>query len=111
MPEGVLVGVVDWDLADVSGLRRDAESFDHLADVGGARIERIVSWGSGTDWYLQDWDEFVLVHRGWADIELGDGSLLHLAEGGAAFLPAGLRHRVVRTAADGPTVWVAVHSR
>lgn len=89
------------------------EAFDDLLDVPGLRIERIVSHGQASPpgfWYEQDEDEWVIVLRGAATLQIeGHDAAVVLAPGDHCWIPAGLRHRVDSTAPAGPTVWLAVH--
>ena len=89
------------------------ESVTELLSRPGARIERIVSHGHGSPagfWYDQPDDEWVAVIEGEADLEIhGEKAPRRLSRGAWVFLPAHCRHRVARTAADRPTVWLAVH--
>ena len=88
----------------------DREHFEDLLARPGARIERIVSRGHLTppgEWYDQTEDEWVLVIEGEGAIEFADPpESLVLGRGDWVLIPAGCRHRVVRTA--DPTVWLAV---
>ena len=89
----------------------DAERFETLARSGGGRVERIVSHGQASPpgfWHEQDEDEFVLLVSGEAELGFDDGKRLTLTPGAWAWLPAGCRHRVERTAAGTDTVWLAV---
>ena len=89
------------------------EAFDNLLDVPGLRIERIVSHGQKSPpdfWYEQDEDEWVIVLQGSATLQIeGHDTAVILALGDHYWIPAGLKHRVDSTAADGPTIWIAVH--
>ncbi len=85
-----------------------AEVVDALLSTGGVRIERIVSHGHSTQWYDQDEDEWVVVLAGEGELEFADGPNRVLRAGDFEFLPRHRRHRVARTAADEPTVWLAV---
>ena len=96
-------------LTDVPAWDGPGELLDTLCEAGGTTVQRIVSCGHTTDWYDQDHDEWVLVHRGAARLEFGDGCEVHLRAGQHVLLPARLRHRVSWTAPDEDTVWVAVH--
>lgn len=90
------------------------ERIDLLAQGESLRIERIVSRGhvSAPDfWYDQDLDEWVALLQGEAEIRFADGSVKALKAGDSLFLPAGLRHRVERTSANPPCIWLAVHGR
>ena len=96
--------------------RPEGELFSTLAESTAVRVERIVSppghRGEVGSWYDQERDEWVLLLRGGAALEIaGETELLELAPGDHVVIPAGLRHRVAWTAEDGPTVWLAVHYR
>ncbi|MGE4369004.1 MAG: cupin domain-containing protein [Burkholderiaceae bacterium] len=87
------------------------EQFEDLLNVPGLRVERIVSAGQASPpgfWYQQEWDEWVVVLRGRAQLRLED-KVLSLGPGDHCWLPAGCRHRVDATTPDEPTVWLAVH--
>lgn len=95
-------------------LSRDAaeEELTDLLTRPGVRIERIVSTGQASPpgfWYDQPHDEWVIVLRGAAGLAVEGEAEKRLKPGDYAFLPAHKRHRVTFTAADGPTVWLAVH--
>jgi cupin 2 domain-containing protein len=89
------------------------ESFLELLRGKGLHIERIVSRGHRSPdgfWYDQPWNEWVLVLKGAARLEIeGQDRRICLDEGGYCLLPAHLRHRVEWTAEDRETVWLAVH--
>lgn len=89
------------------------EAFDDLLNVPGLRIERIVSHAHESPpgfWYVQDEDEWVIVLQGSATLQVeGRDTLIKLEPGDHYWIPAGLRHRVNSTTADGPTIWLAVH--
>ena len=91
----------------------EGEFFEDLLSRPGVRIERIVSNGHVSPegvWFDQDQDEWVTVAEGAADLEIeGEPEARRLERGDWVFLPAHCRHRVVWTADDGPTVWLAVH--
>ena len=94
----------------------EEELFSTLTESDSVRIERIVSPpGHQTapgSWYDQDRDEWVLLLRGRAALELaGEPELVELGPGDHLVLPARLRHRVAWTAPNEPTVWLAVHYR
>ncbi len=81
-----------------------------LTGRGGARVERIVSRGQASPpgfWYDQDEDEWVIVLRGRARLELEGGAVLELAAGDWVDLPAHCRHRVDWTDPEVETVWLA----
>ncbi len=88
------------------------ERFDPLARGEGVRIERIVSRGQRSPegfWYDQAEDEWVVVVRGRARLEIEGQEDLELGPGDHLLIPAHQRHRVAWTDPDQPTVWLAVH--
>jgi cupin 2 domain-containing protein len=83
------------------------EAFHHLADAGTARVEHIVSSDTPDPGeQVQGWDEWVLVIRGAARLEL-TGVVLDLGVGDWVLIRAGTPHRVLSTAAG--THWIVVH--
>ena len=92
---------------------RGSEQFEILTRLGDGRVERIVSLGQCSppdSWYDQDHDEWVLVLRGRARLEVqGLRKPFELGPGDYIDLPAHTRHRVDWTTPDEPTVWLAIH--
>lgn len=90
-----------------------AERFDDLLHMPSCRVERIVSHGQASPpgfWYDQDWDEWVLVLAGSAELRLQtEPAPIRLAVGDYLLIPAGVRHRVESTDPAGPTVWLVIH--
>jgi len=93
----------------------DIEETAVLAELPGARVERIVSTGQASApgfWYDQDWTEWVVVLSGSAGVRIeGEEKPRILAPGGYLEIPPRVRHRVDWTDADEPTVWLAVHAK
>lgn len=88
------------------------EVFEQLAVGGAVRIERIVSKGHSSPasgWYDQAQDEWVAVLRGEAVLEFEGRPPVTLKPGDYLTIPAHQRHRVVWTAPDVETIWLAVH--
>mgnify|MGYP001484251402 CR=1 FL=1 len=89
------------------------EWFETLVESGEIRIERIVSRGHASDeefWYDQAWDEWVVLLTGDAGLRLaGSEQIMPLVPGDWVHIPAHVRHQVAWTAADGETIWLAVH--
>ncbi len=86
------------------------ELIQTLVQTPGVRIERIVSTSQHSPegfWYDQKEDEFVLLLRGWAIVAFEEKQV-RLKPGGWLMIPAHRRHRVVATAPDAPTVWLAL---
>jgi cupin 2 domain-containing protein len=91
------------DTVPVSG-----ESFHRLADVGTTRVEHIVSSDTPDPGeQVQGWDEWVVVLRGVARLDVA-GDEIALGAGDWVLIPAGARHRVLSTEAG--THWIAVHA-
>ena len=89
----------------------DEELFTTLLANPHCRIERIVSYGQASPegfWYNQKEDEWVLLLQGSAELDL-NGLMVNLTPGDHLLIPAGLRHRISKTASDQPTVWLAIH--
>jgi cupin 2 domain-containing protein len=101
------------DLPLVANAAQMAEVFQQLAGnpASGVRIERIVSNGHASPdgfWYDQDQHEWVMLVQGEAVLALEGQPDVHLRAGEYLNIPAHVRHRVVRTAQDQTTVWLAV---
>jgi cupin 2 domain-containing protein len=93
--------------------RLEQEDITILAELPGARIERIVSTAQASPpgfWCDQDWPEWVAVLTGSAGLLIeGEAKPRILAPGDWAEIPPHVRHRVEWTDAGEPTVWLAVH--
>jgi cupin 2 domain-containing protein len=103
----------DGNLFARSDVDTSAEFLEPLAVSGDVLVERIVSTGHATapgEWLEQARDEWVVLLEGDAEIRYEDGTRLALGPGDHVVIPAGTPHRVERTSADPPCVWVAVHS-
>lgn len=84
------------------------EAFHHLVDLPGARVEHIISSAEADDGVqVGPTGEWVLLLQGSADLEV-EGVIHPLSVGDWVLLPAGVRHRVVRT--ERGTHWLAVHA-
>ena len=80
---------------------------DTLMTRGNLTIERIVSSAAITPReYLQAQDEWVVLLRGDANLEVA-GASVELKAGDYVFLPAGVPHTVQRASAG--ALWLAVH--
>jgi cupin 2 domain-containing protein len=90
----------------------EKEAFENILSKPGVTVQRIVSHGqtSAPDfWYEQAWDEWVVLLSGSATLAFEDDAPAQLVPGDYLFIPAGKRHRVLATALDRPSVWLAVH--
>ncbi len=88
------------------------ELVEMLVQSPAVRIERIVSTGQASPegyWYDQDESEWVLVIQGEAELRFEDlPQPVVMKAGDYVNIPAHCKHRVQRTTADQPTVWLAV---
>jgi len=93
--------------------RLDEEAMETLVASGAMRLVRIVSTGQATpegEWYDQADREWVVLLKGAAGLRIeGEAEVRALAPGDFVHIPAHKRHRVEWTAADEPTVWLALH--
>lgn len=91
------------------------EVFENLLETDSVRIERITSEGHVTApgvWLDQDWDEWVLLLTGSADLLFfGESGARTLTAGDYIYIPAHRKHRVERTDRHRKTIWLAVHIR
>jgi len=88
------------------------EQFQKIVNSDSIVIERIVSPNFDKpidDWYQQDWDEYVLLIKGLAEIEYDDKSIKQLQEGDFLFIPSGEKHRVIKTIGNPLCIWLAIH--
>ncbi len=87
------------------------EIFTTLFEKRGVKIERIDSFGQASPegfWYDQAQDEWVLLVKGEATLEVKGQEAMKLQAGDHVLIPAKVRHRVAKTTAD--ALWVAVHA-
>ena len=87
------------------------EHFETLLDASQVRIARIVSYGHcspANDWYDQAEEEWVMVLEGYGVLIFEDFHIVTLHAGDCLHIPAHRKHRVVKTAPDQATVWLAV---
>jgi cupin 2 domain-containing protein len=87
------------------------ETFEEIIRSPSVRVERIISQGQsspGSGWYDQDENEWVMLIKGNATLEWEDGSITDLSAGDYLNIPAHRKHRVLSTAQDEITVWLAV---
>jgi cupin 2 domain-containing protein len=88
------------------------ELFECIVKRKNVQIERIVSKGHMTptsQWYDQDWDEWVILLQGQATILYEkDMHSFTLTPGDYLLIPAHTRHRVEWTTPERHTIWLAV---
>jgi len=89
------------------------EQMTELLSRPGLKIEKIVSTGQASPdgfWYDQPQAEWVVLLRGRARLRFQDEvEARTLVPGDVVNIAPHRRHRVEWTAADEPTVWLAVH--
>ena len=92
----------------------EEEQFEDLTimpAMGEVAVERIFSEGQASPddfWYDQEWDEWVMIVTGGAELELETPSeVIKMVPGDWVYLPAHCVHRVKST--EKGTVWLAVH--
>lgn len=88
-----------------------SEHFSDLLRTNSLRIERIVSMGHCSPehgWYDQPENEWVMVLEGCGTLLFDDGREIVLKKGDYVNIPAHVRHKVTHTAAEQPTVWLAL---
>lgn len=90
------------------------EIFEILQKGEGTIIEKISTikqYSEPGQWYDQELDEWVLLLKGKAVIEIKNESLIALDEGDYIFLPAHKIHRIKQTSNNPPCIWLAVHGK
>ena len=86
---------------------KTGESFEKLLEHKNVKIFKIVSSDEvDSKTYIQNEDEWVVLLRGEATLEL-DGEILNLKEGDFLFIPAKTPHKILNTKRG--TLWLAVH--
>jgi cupin 2 domain-containing protein len=88
------------------------EIFNTVFENKNAKIEQIISYGQTTPqgkWFVQDWDEWVLLLQGEAIIKYEDGNVDKLFPGDFVMIKQNTKHRVEYTLPDDYTIWLAVH--
>ena len=87
------------------------EIFSDIINTAHLRVERIVSKGHSSPekgWYDQDENEWVMVISGFGVIEFSNGKTIKLTEGDFLNIKAHQKHRVIETAVNENTVWLAI---
>lgn len=88
------------------------EIFTTLLEKTGLKIESIHSRGQASPsdfWYDQSEDEWVLLARGTATLQVEGQPPVILTSGDHLLLPQNVRHRLSETSED--AVWLAIHLR
>jgi cupin 2 domain-containing protein len=94
-------------------LDSDEELFEEIFSNEVIKFERIVSSGQSTpkgEWYDQEWNEFVILLSGSAEILFeGDTTTTTMQAGDYINIPAHRKHRVETTSTTEKSIWLAVH--
>lgn len=89
------------------------EIFENLIGQSNFKLERILSSGQATPqgmWYDQEWDEWVILLSGSAELLFeGEDKVRNMRPGDFVNIPAHKRHRVEKTDGARVTVWLALH--
>lgn len=101
-------------LLDLGTYKKDVEErFETLLSGPQCRLEKIISEGHRTPpgvWLEQEAAEWVLILEGEAVLEFEHQEALYpLGKGDSLLIPSRCRHRVLSTAPDRPTLWLALH--
>ncbi|AET90819.1 MULTISPECIES: cupin domain-containing protein [Caballeronia] len=100
-------------LFSVEAKREAQERIDVLVTGQRLNVERIVSMGHASPegfWYDDSRAEWVVLLSGAAALEFEDGPALHeMRPGDYVLIEPHCRHRVARTQADEPSVWLAIY--
>ena len=86
------------------------EQVQLLVRATDVRIERIISHDHASPpdfWYDQAQHEWVIVLKGAARLQFGDG-MVEMKPGDFMNIPAHTKHRVEWTTPDEPTIWLGV---
>lgn len=86
------------------------ETFTTLFEKADVKIESIASHGQASPdgfWYDQPGDEWVMIVRGEAVLEVQDQAPITMCPGDHVLIPRYVKHRVAKTTSD--TLWLAVH--
>jgi len=92
-------------------LASNEEVFTTLFEKPGLKIESIASYSQVSPdgfWFDQPHDEWVVLVRGSATLEIAAQTPLTLRPGDHVILPSHTRHRVLHTSPD--ALWIAVHA-
>lgn len=99
-----------FDLSNIKDFSH--EMFDILAQNHKVRIERIISTGQTThegDWFDSEFDEWVILLEGNAEVLFEDGEVKKFSKGDYYGISANRKHKVTYTSSNPPCVWLAVY--
>jgi cupin 2 domain-containing protein len=96
---------------NTKGLNLDEEFCETILPQNSFFVERIISEGHITppdQWYDQVTDEFVLLLKGYAELEFED-KVITLSPGDYLVIPKHKKHRVSKTHPSEKTFWLTIH--
>ena len=96
---------------NISGSHND-ELIEKLLENKDFFVERIISEGHKSPkgfWYDQDTNEFILLLKGSAEIEIYEQEIFNLIPGDYLIIPSHIRHRVNKTDTYEKTIWLTIH--
>jgi cupin 2 domain-containing protein len=88
------------------------EIIETIIQVDSVKIERIISNGQPSPehfWYDQDKNEWVIVLKGKAHLQIENGGTIELNEGDYINIPAHQKHRVEWCDPENETIWLAIY--
>lgn len=91
---------------------KNFELFQSIISNDNLSIERIISTGQqtpGKQWLEQDKNEWVILLQGESELKFENGTSKILGKGDFIHIPKNTKHKVERTSADPPCIWLAVH--
>lgn len=87
------------------------ELYEDILKTNSFRVMRIVSGNHNSPdgfWYDQDFDEFVLLLKGVAQLKFDDGHITILNPGDYMLIPSHKKHRLEWTSKEEKTVWLTI---
>lgn len=88
------------------------EIFETIIESSSIKVEKIISRGQKSPdnfWYDQDKNEWIIIIKGEARLQLENNQIIDLVEGDYLNILAHQKHHVVWTKPDNETIWLAVY--
>ena len=89
----------------------EREYLEDIISTNHFKFERIISEGHASPesfWYDQDENEFVILLKGFAEIEFEANEVVQLNPGDYLIIPAHKKHRVKKTSEKEKTFWLTI---
>lgn len=90
----------------------EKEYFEDILVTNNFKVERIISEGNASPenfWYDQEENEFVLLIKGYAEIEFEGNDVIQLYQGDFLIIPSHKKHRVKKTSENEKTYWLTIY--